>query len=69
VYARGSPVDTRLKRLHRLLLASRFGLEWAVRYLGTIHDFVMLHALADTQAAKAATAQDEEFLRTVRWDT
>ena len=50
-------------------MASRFGLEWAVRYLGTIHDFVMLHALADTQAAKAATAQDEELLRTVRWDT
>lgn len=26
----------------------------AVRYLGTIHDFVMLHALADTPASKSA---------------
>jgi acetyl esterase len=41
----------------------------AVHYLGTIHDFVMLHALADTQAAKAATAQGGEFLRTVLWGT
>lgn len=40
----------------------------AMRYLGIIHDFVMLHALADTQAAKAATAQGGEFLRTVLWD-
>lgn len=29
----------------------------AVRYEGTIHDFVMLNALQDTGAAKAATAQ------------
>jgi len=29
----------------------------ATRYLGTIHDFVMLNALADTPAAKAAVAQ------------
>lgn len=29
----------------------------ATRYLGTIHDFVMLNALADTPAAKAAGAQ------------
>ncbi|HEY9134043.1 MAG TPA: alpha/beta hydrolase [Dyella sp.] len=29
----------------------------ATRYLGTIHDFVMLNALADTPAAKEATAQ------------
>lgn len=35
----------------------------AVRYLGAIHDFVMLHALKDTQAAKAATAQGGLFLR------
>lgn len=35
----------------------------AVRYLGTVHDFVMLHALKDTQAARAATAQGATFLR------
>jgi acetyl esterase len=34
----------------------------AMRCLGTIHGFVMLHALAGTQAAKAATAQGGEFL-------
>jgi acetyl esterase len=38
-----------------------------VRYLGTVHDFVMLHALKDTQAAKAATAQGGEFLRAALW--
>jgi acetyl esterase len=35
----------------------------AVRYQGIIHDFVMLNALRDTYAAKAATAQGGEFLR------
>ena len=35
----------------------------AVRYLGAVHDFVMLHALKDTQAARAATAQGGQFLR------
>lgn len=29
----------------------------ATRYDGIIHDFVMLHPLAATQAARAATAQ------------
>ena len=36
----------------------------SVRYNGTIHDFVMLNALRDTHAAKAATAQGGQFLRT-----
>ncbi|MFC9970041.1 alpha/beta hydrolase [Spirillospora sp. NPDC127200] len=35
----------------------------AVRYQGIIHDFVMLNALRDTHAAKAATRQAGEFLR------
>jgi acetyl esterase len=35
----------------------------AVRYGGIIHDFVMLHPLAGTQAARAATAQGVAFLR------
>jgi acetyl esterase/lipase len=35
----------------------------ATRYAGTIHDFVMLNALADTNTAKAATAQAAAFLR------
>jgi len=35
----------------------------AIRYEGIIHDFVMLHPLAGTQAAKAATAQGAAFLR------
>lgn len=34
----------------------------AVRYLGTIHDFVMLNALHDTHAARAAVAQATSFL-------
>jgi acetyl esterase/lipase len=33
------------------------------RYGGIIHDFVMLHPLAATHAAKAATAQGAAFLR------
>ena len=35
----------------------------AVRYGGIIHDFVMLHPLAGTHAARAATAQGAAFLR------
>jgi acetyl esterase len=34
-----------------------------VRYAGIVHDFVMVNALRDTQAAKAATAQGGQFLR------
>ncbi|MFJ8704434.1 alpha/beta hydrolase [Streptomyces ardesiacus] len=34
----------------------------AVRYQGTIHDFAMLNALADTNAAKAAVDQASHFL-------
>ena len=40
----------------------------SVRYNGTIHDFVMLNALRDTHASKAATAQGGEFLRATLWD-
>lgn len=36
----------------------------ATRYLATIHDFVMLNALADTPAAQAATQQAGDYLRT-----
>ncbi|WP_329014406.1 alpha/beta hydrolase [Streptomyces sp. NBC_00690] len=35
----------------------------AVRYQGVIHDFVMLNALHDTQAARAAVAQATAVLR------
>jgi len=35
----------------------------AVRYGGIIHDFVMVNALRETHAARAATAQGGEFLR------
>ncbi|WP_113702975.1 alpha/beta hydrolase [Nonomuraea lactucae] len=34
----------------------------AVRYQGIIHDFVMVNAMRDTHAAKAATQQGGEFL-------
>ncbi|MFF0518250.1 alpha/beta hydrolase [Actinomadura nitritigenes] len=34
----------------------------AVRYQGIIHDFVMVNAMRDTHAAKAATRQGGEFL-------
>jgi acetyl esterase len=34
----------------------------AVRYAGIVHDFVMVNALRDTQAARAATAQGGQFL-------
>jgi len=40
----------------------------SMRYNGTIHDFVMLNALRDTQAARAATVQGGEFLRATQWD-
>jgi acetyl esterase len=40
----------------------------SVRYNGTIHDFVMLNALRDTRASKAATAAGGEFLRAALWD-
>ncbi|MDT4912009.1 MAG: acetyl esterase, partial [Pseudonocardiales bacterium] len=36
----------------------------ATRYAGIIHDFVMLHPLAGTNAARAATAQGAAFLHT-----
>ncbi len=36
----------------------------ATRYGGIIHDFVMLHPLAATNAARAATEQGAAFLRT-----
>ena len=36
----------------------------SVRYCGTIHDFVLLNALADTPAARAALAQAASALRT-----
>jgi len=35
----------------------------AVRFQGIIHDFVMVNALRDTHAARAATAMGGEFLR------
>ena len=35
----------------------------ATRYNGTVHDFVMLNALAGTPAARAAIAQANSFLR------
>jgi acetyl esterase/lipase len=35
----------------------------AVRYLGTIHDFMLLNALRETNAARAATAQSVDTLR------
>ena len=35
----------------------------AVRFQGIIHDFVMVNALRDTHAAKAATAMGGDFLR------
>ena len=34
----------------------------ATRYLGTIHDFVMLNAIADTPATRAAIAQPTTML-------
>ncbi|MEY9842622.1 acetyl esterase [Streptacidiphilus sp. EB103A] len=40
----------------------------AVRFQGIIHDFVMVNALRDTHAAKAATAMGGEFLRNAFYD-
>ena len=40
----------------------------AVRYGGIIHDFVMLNALHDTHAAKAAIRQAVGFLRSALHD-
>ena len=40
----------------------------AVRYQGIVHDFVMVNALRDTLAARAATAQGGEFLRAALHD-
>lgn len=37
----------------------------AVRYLGTIHDFVLLNAITETPAARAAIAQTTAVLRQV----
>lgn len=37
----------------------------AVRYLGTIHDFVMLNPIAETPATRAAISQANEMLRKV----
>lgn len=39
-----------------------------VRYQGMIHDFVMLDTLATTSAARAATAQGAQTLRTALHD-
>jgi acetyl esterase len=35
----------------------------AVRYLGTVHDFMLLNALRETNTARAAKAQTIESLR------
>ena len=37
----------------------------ALRYMGTIHDFVMLNAITDTPAARGAIAQANDALRKV----
>lgn len=37
----------------------------AIRYLGTIHDFVMLNAISDTPAARAAIDQASHILKKV----
>ena len=37
----------------------------ALRYLGTIHDFVMLNVITETPAARAAIAQANDTLRQV----
>jgi acetyl esterase len=39
----------------------------AVRYLGTIHDFVMLNDLSQTPAARAAIEQATAALRNALW--
>jgi acetyl esterase len=40
-----------------------------VRFQGIIHDFVMVNALRDTHAARAATAMGADFLRNALHDT
>jgi acetyl esterase len=35
----------------------------ATRYLGTIHDFMMLNAISDTQAVRGAIDQASELLK------
>lgn len=48
---------------HKLMVA---GVEVvATRYLGTIHDFVMLNPIAQTPAPRAAIAQVTDMLRKV----
>jgi acetyl esterase len=37
----------------------------AVRYLGTIHDFVLLNAITDTPAVRGAIKQANAFLTEV----
>ncbi len=37
----------------------------AVRYLGTIHDFVMLNPITETPATRAAIKQASEMLRDI----
>ena len=37
----------------------------STRYNDTIHDFVMLNALADTPATRSAIAQTNAFLRSI----
>jgi acetyl esterase len=39
----------------------------AVRYLGTIHDFMMLNAITETPAPRAAIAQACLLLRQALW--
>jgi acetyl esterase len=40
----------------------------ATRYIGTIHDFIVLEALSKTPAAKAAMAQANAALKYTRHD-
>src|SRR5687768_18270956 len=49
--------------VHKLIEAGV--LVTATRYLGTIHDFVMLNAITDTPAPRAAIVQANDLLRTV----
>jgi alpha/beta hydrolase fold len=44
-------------------LADAFVRVTCTRYIGTIHDFVMLNAIADTPAARGAVAQAITALR------
>jgi acetyl esterase len=40
-----------------------------VRFQGIIHDFVMVNAMRDTHAAKAATPKGGDFLRAALHDS